>query len=144
KGAEFLMRHKGHGGFNPFTAIRQVAALPFDILSGDIFSTTVIGEKFNNSQCEFLITVTGIRTGRNGNIEFRDRTSKYTEFSHIPSPQAVYNPTFGGGVSDAIQIVGDEIMTIGAVSRKLRGVIEGAYKTELAKKRSADSIKIYC
>jgi len=143
KGAEFLMRHKGHGGFNPFTAIRQVAALPFDILSGDIFSTTVIGEKFNNSQCEFLITVTGIRTGRNGNIEFRDRTSKYPEFSHIPSPQAVHNPTFGGGVSDAIQIVGDEIMTIGAVSRKMSGVIEGAYKKALANKCSANCIKIY-
>lgn len=134
-------------GLNPFRTVvnglRQVLALPFDILSGDIFRTKILGEQFTDSQCEFLITVTGIRNNLNENLEFRRKTELYPEFRKIPVAQAIYNPTFASLVGDGLQIVGDEIMTIGAVSRLMAKTVEGAFQKAKSNHCALDCIKIF-
>jgi RHS repeat-associated protein len=135
-------------GLNPLKAllntVRIVAALPFDVLDGDLFRADVIGEKFTDSQCHFLFTVTGINTNREGNINNRDRVATYPEFSHIPSPQAVYNPTFGSLAGNlGIQALGDELGTISVTSRKMAGSLNEAYQKALVNKCSDKCIKIF-
>lgn len=134
-------------GLNPFrtalNGLRQAAALPFDILSGDLFRTQIMGDPLTDSQCEFLLTVTGIRNNREENREFLNESRRHPEFRGIPAVQAIYNPTFALGLGDFVQIVGDEIMTIGAVSRLMAKTIEGAFEKAKSNHCALECVKIF-
>jgi RHS repeat-associated protein len=106
-------------GLNPLNFLREVAALPFDVLNGDLFRSSIIGKEFTGSQCQFLLTVVGVNSNYDDSMAHRNRVSKYPEFRQIPSPQAVYNPTIGLAGDLLLQALGDETGTIGVVSRKM-------------------------
>jgi RHS repeat-associated protein len=130
-------------GLNPLNFLREVAALPFDVLDGDLFRARIIGEKFTDSQCQFLFTTVGVNTNRAGSIDHRDRVAKYPEFHRIPSPQAVYNPTIGLAGDLLVQAAGDELGTIGVVSRKMARALMKAYQKAKANGCPDKCIKIY-
>ncbi|BCX48622.1 type IV secretion protein rhs [Haloferula helveola] len=144
-------KSKGQPGVNPLDALRRMLGIPFDILSGDLFLARVVGSNFDDTQCEFLITVTGIRTkgvaqgdgSENGNAEHRDRTSELPGYENVPNSTYVDNPTAVGGLGDFVQIVGDTVGAISITSERLANVIRKAYAKGLENGCEEKCIKIH-
>jgi RHS repeat-associated protein len=130
-------------GLNPLNFLREVAALPFDVLNGDLFRSSIIGKEFTGSQCQFLLTVVGVNSNYDDSMAHRNRVSKYPEFRQISSPQAVYNPTIGLAGDLLLQALGDETGTIGVVSRKMAGALRKAYEKAKSNGCPDKCIKIY-
>lgn len=110
-----------------FDALRIFYGLPFNIASGDLFYNQ-IEDSYNDTQCEFLITITGIFNFQEGNILFNKSISTLSQYESIQNPTYVFNPT-GLKALDLIQIIGHETGAIDVIA------------IEAAKKISAAAIK---
>ena len=97
-----------------FDTLREIYGLPFSILSGDIFRSQ-IEDSYNDTQCDFLITITGIFTFENGNQDFNDSISELPKYLSIQNPTYVFNPS-GFAVLDPIQIFGHESGAIDVIA----------------------------
>ena len=97
-----------------FDTLREIYGLPFSILSGDIFRSQ-IEDNYNDIQCDFLITITGIFTFEDGNINFNDSIAKLPRYQSIQNPTYVFNPS-GFAVLDPIQILGHETGAIDVIA----------------------------
>ena len=111
-------------GVNPLDMLRVLYSIPFDIASGDIFRQE-IEDNYNDTQCEFLITITGIFTDKDGNNDFNRFIRGLPPYNNIPNATLVYNPT-RFIILDLIQILGNEIGTIDTVARRAAEKITNA------------------
>jgi RHS repeat-associated protein len=146
----------GQPGVDAMDVARVWYSLPFDMLSGDVFMSKDVPTSFNDRQCDFLITVTGVRTTgvsaaglRSGNVRHMRKTHSLPQFSGIPNPTFVDNPTSVGTLwqglnleTDVMQIVGDEAMMIGIVSRRMAAVVREAYETAHRNRCNESCIRI--
>ncbi|MBC2735424.1 MAG: RHS repeat protein [Desulfobacteraceae bacterium] len=111
-------------GVNPLDILRVLYSIPFDIASGDIFREE-IEDNYNDTQCEYLITITGIFTDKDGNSDFNRFIRELPQYNDIPNATLVYNPT-RFIILDLIQILGNEIGTIDTVARRAAEKITNA------------------
>jgi len=117
--------------------IRRAWGLPFDVLSGDLLLSREVPHDFSRGGCEFLITVTGIKTKgylsppeENGNLQFMRWIRELPQYQSVQNVTYVDNPTFLRGAGDMFaQIPGDELKAVQIVSSRLSSVIRDAYKT---------------
>jgi RHS repeat-associated protein len=101
-------------GMGFFDALRIVYGLPFNIASGDLFYDQ-IKENYNDTQCEFLITITGVFNFEKGNEDFNNSISLLPQYRSIENPTYVFNPT-GLKVLDLFQIIGHETGSIDVIA----------------------------
>ena len=81
------------------------------ILSGDVFSRDSDIPVYDSDQCEYLITVTGIKMAdRESQIRFMRQIAGLNMFKGIRNPAWVNNPSRFWGIGDAVQILVNETM----------------------------------
>jgi len=97
-----------------FDALRIIYGLPFDIASGDIFRRQ-IDDNYNDTQCDFLITITGIFSFKTKNEIFNTSISGLSQYRSIQNPTYVFNPS-GLKILDLIQIAGHETGAIDVIA----------------------------
>ena len=122
-----------------YWAVRYGAGFVSGVISTDIFHNLSGHVDFSDSTgCEFLITVSGIATDREGNRVFRRQlNSQARDYQSIPISNTayVYNPTFSkipvvGHVGDIVlQSVPQRLLgAIGPTAKAMRDTIERAYR----------------
>lgn len=97
--------------------------------------------KLDAEQCDFLITVAGIRTSKDEQDIFHRQIHSLVPFRHIHNSLSVYNPTRYGSGGDFLQIVGHEIGFIQAVDVELARLVNSAARK--LKTRSCKCWRIY-
>ena len=95
-------------------ALRIIYGLPFNVASGDLFHNQV-EENYNDTQCEFLITITGIFTSMKGNEHFLNRIRRLPQYRSIQNATYVFNPS-GLKILDTLQILGHEMGAIDVIA----------------------------
>ncbi|MFZ2805197.1 MAG: RHS repeat-associated core domain-containing protein [Desulfosalsimonadaceae bacterium] len=109
----------------PLDIVRMLYSIPFDFFSGDFFRGK-IEDSYSNSGCEFLLTVTGMMTDREGNIDFNNKAMNQIEkFRNIDS-NLVYNPTRAFVLGDIIQAIGNELGSIDTIARRVKDKVVNA------------------
>ena len=108
--------------------VRVPLGLVGSVLSGDAFSRESPDPLYDSDQCEFLITVTGVRMpSRESQQDFMRQVADLNMFKGIRNPAWVNNPSRIWGLGDAVQILVNETL-YGITIPDLRTIrkIEGA------------------
>ena len=97
-------------GLTVVTAIpRVVLGGVGSVLTGDLFSKDFPIPTYPSGQCEFLVTVTGIKMTKDEQNKFNIAVKSLPAFKAYPVAAKVNNPTVGpGGALDFVQILFNE------------------------------------
>jgi len=126
-------RNRGNNQPNSNDPIVAVIGNITGALSGDLFHAANPIPEYGKNQCEFLITVSGIRM-KNDGVDTQERYFNLIRAlpnqSHIQNPVFVNNPSNGpGGALDYIQIMANELHLMTIVDLDMVRQIEAAAKS---------------
>ena len=131
---------EGLEGANPFgwalnqftVPIRVPLGLVGGFLTGDNFSFESEDPEYDADQCEFLVTVTGVRMqSRNSQIDFMKQVAELNMFSGIRNAAWVNNPSRFFMMGDIAQLLQNEVLyavtTVDLrAARKIQGAAQAA------------------